>query len=69
MDYMKIGLIAVSTVLSDFNLAVETNILKPPLVDFHFHSIHSWGCTSFGSLVLLEFSFSSLIRKSNAVKY
>lgn len=43
MDYMKIGLIAVSTVLSDFNLAVETNILKPPLVDFHFHSIHSWG--------------------------
>lgn len=41
MDCMKIGLIAVSTVLSDFHLVVETNILKPPLVDFHFHSIHS----------------------------
>lgn len=41
MDCMKIGLIAVSTVLSDFHLVVETNILKPPLVDFHFHSTHS----------------------------
>lgn len=40
IDYMKIGLI-VSTVLLDFHLIVETNILKSPLVDFNFHSIHS----------------------------
>lgn len=66
---MKIGLIAVSTVLSDFHLVVETNILKPPLVDFSFPQYSFLVCTSFGSLVLLEFSFSSLIKKSNAVKH
>lgn len=41
INYMKIGLIVVTTFLTDFHLVVETNILKSPTVDFHFYNIHS----------------------------
>lgn len=66
---MKIGLITVNTVLSVLHLMVEINILKSCLLWIFNYIVSFLGRALFGSLVLFEFSFLSLIKKSSAVKH